>query len=261
MSVKSISKVDQERQAAAASAGQSKAQRRQAIREGLQILRLRYGSVFSGWADLTGIDLTQAKRPLFDQVVARQTERLTSLSDQALCTVWWEFTQYFVKINRAERSRRDWLFQQSLAEEWRRRTLAPHPSDASFQWPSTEASAGHLSLEVQMGPATGILAALGYRVGQAGAPLKQRRQILDFVFTEDLPPIDSAAYMRSWGEPNSGPRLQKLAESLAAFARNAKRREVDALKMAICHWQDDLQYLHDRYYTGHFGFNWPMHRD
>jgi len=110
-----------------------------------------------------------------------------------------------------------------------------------------------------MGPATGILAALGYRVGQAGTPLKQRRQILDFVFAEDLPPIDSAAYMRSWGEPNSGPRLQKLSESLAAFTRNAKRRKVDALKMAICHWQDDLQYLHDRYYSGHFDFNWPSH--
>ncbi|WP_447909501.1 hypothetical protein [Brevundimonas bullata] len=256
--MKSISQIDQERREAAASAAGPKAKRQQAIKEGLQILRLRYGPVFSGWADLTDIDLTQNKRSLFDQVVARQVERLPSLSDQRLCTVWWEFAEYFVKINREERSRRDWLFQQSLAEEWRRRTLAPHQSDASFQWPSTEASVGHLGLDIQMGPATGILAALGYRVGQAGAPLKQRRQILDFTFTEDLPPIDSAAYMRSWGEPNSGPRLQKLAESLAAFARNAKRREVYALKTAILQWQDDLQYLHDRYYIGHFGFNWPL---
>lgn len=257
--MKPVGKIDEERQRSAASAAQSKAKKQQAIKDSLQILRLRYGAVFSGWADLTGVDLTQAKRPLLDQVVGRQIERLPSLSDERLCAVWWDFTQYYLRINHSERSWRDRNFQQCLADEWQRRTLATSHSDAPFLWPSTDAAAGQVGLNAQLGPATGILGALGYRVGKAGAPLKERRQLLDFVFTEDLPPIESAEYMAGWGVPNSGARLQKIAESLAAFVRNAKRRDGNTLMLAIQHWQDDLKYLHGRYYLGRFGFIWPLH--
>jgi hypothetical protein len=63
--------------------------------------------------------------------------------------------------------------------------------------------------------------------------------------------------MGSWALPASAHRLKKLADALASFTRNAKRRNNPALDSAIADWEHDLEYLYYRYYVGKFGFAWP----
>ena len=52
-----------------------------------------------------------------------------------------------------------------------------------------------------------------------------------------------------------------MAESLAAFARTAKRHDEDRFDEAIRHWEQDLEFLHDGYYVGRFGFGSAEHSD
>jgi hypothetical protein len=66
--------------------------------------------------------------------------------------------------------------------------------------------------------------------------------------------------MAEWGEPKSINRLKKLADSLATFARNARRRRSSDMDHAIAEWEEDLKYLKDTYYTGRFRFDWPEGR-
>ena len=255
--LKQIAKMDAERRLAAASTAKAERERRLAVREGLKLLRLRYGALFSGWADLSDINLAQSKKALLDQVVARQASRLTTLADQQMCTVWILFAHYYSRIRDAERSRRDQLFQQALVDEWSRRSLREDSEGGAFRWPSTRALPGEDELDADLGPRRGLLSVLNYRVGISGVPEDVRRRILDYVFANALPPVHSQAYMLGWGEPGTPVRLQKLAECVAAFTRNAKRQGKRSLAEAIRHWEGDLLYLHDRYYRDHFGFRWP----
>jgi hypothetical protein len=48
-----------------------------------------------------------------------------------------------------------------------------------------------------------------------------------------------------------------MAESIASFARSAKRRDAAGLMHAIADWENDLRHLYDTYYMGRFGFAWP----
>jgi hypothetical protein len=125
-----------------------------------------------------------------------------------------------------------------------------------FDWPSTDAPGGSGRLEVES-PTKGLLSFLGYRVGRNGLSEQERRAILDAVYCEELPPVDSSEYMAEWGRPRTGPRLQKLAESIAALTRNAKRRRGTDLSTAVDEWEADLQYLRAEHYLGRYDFAWP----
>jgi hypothetical protein len=94
-----------------------------------------------------------------------------------------------------------------------------------FRWPSTSAIGGDGNLAGSGWPRTGLLSYLGYHVGTSGLPTHERRKILDLAYTDNLPTVNNPIYMANWGLPRSGPRLQKIAESLAAFCRNRKRQE------------------------------------
>lgn len=50
-----------------------------------------------------------------------------------------------------------------------------------------------------------------------------------------------------------------MAESIAAFVRNAKRNENSDMSRAIEHWEKDLSWLKSEYYDGLFdgSFPWP----
>jgi len=127
-----------------------------------------------------------------------------------------------------------------------------------FHWPSTDAPAStsgffgnHWHYK------EGLLSFVGYRVGRNGVEKQLRQRILDCVFHNDLPQVDSVEYMRQWDEPKSAARLQKMAESLAAFTRNAKRKALCDYRDAVVDWETDLTYLHNKYYRGFFGFCWP----
>ena len=101
----------------------------------------------------------------------------------------------------------------------------------------------------------GMLAFLGYHVGQNGVRTEDQRAILDFAYTEHLPLVKNADYMQRWNTPSSARWLQQIAESLAAFCRNDKRKHPSAL--CIVDWEADLEYLRANYYTGRYDFSWP----
>lgn len=142
--------------------------------------------------------------------------------------------------------------------EWERRhnLSADHPD--YFRWPSTEASLGDGSVAAGEWQEIGMFRYLGYHVGVTSElTAAQRTRLLHHIFVMRLPPLNGVAYMRSWASPGSGSRLRKMAEGLAAFARNAKRRRNPNLAEAIRQWEDDLSYLRGTFYVGRFDFPWP----
>lgn len=131
-------------------------------------------------------------------------------------------------------------------------------SKESFLWPSTAALPSSKALDDdQFWYENGLLSFMGYRVGSSGIPVIQRYDVLDYVYSERVPQVNSAAYMREWGEPKSGKRLKKLADSLASFARNAQRRRFANMEDAVSDWGADLHYLKEAYYDGRYDFEWP----
>jgi hypothetical protein len=94
----------------------------------------------------------------------------------------------------------------------------------------------------------GILGYFGYKVGFNGVSENQRRQILNQIFMETLPPINSPEYMNDWGEPATEKRFKKMVDSVETFIRNARRRkDWENYKQAIKDWQDDVHYLRNTY--------------
>ncbi|MBI5945579.1 MAG: hypothetical protein HY864_14555 [Chloroflexi bacterium] len=136
-----------------------------------------------------------------------------------------------------------------------------HPSnhEGFFMWPSTHAPASKHGFNGDVFfYRRGLLSYVGYRVGQQGISKNTRLQILDCVFHKNLPRVDSPEYMEEWGDPKTAARLKKLAETLAALIRNAKRRaNSNNLSEAISDWEADLKYLYSKYYIDWFDFVWP----
>jgi hypothetical protein len=52
-------------------------------------------------------------------------------------------------------------------------------------------------------------------------------------------------------------RLKKIANTLPALTRNAKRRDTMSYAKAIDDWESDLALLRDKYYLDFFHFGWP----
>ena len=131
--------------------------------------------------------------------------------------------------------------------------------EESFRWPTTDVPAGTRNgrKKVVFVYQRGLLKHLTYQVGGAGLPTEARRTILDRVLKSKLPMINSVAYIEEWGQPNSSRRLKKLAESLAAFCRNAKRNDPIRRAASISDWENDLAYLKIVYYDGRYDFAWP----
>lgn len=133
---------------------------------------------------------------------------------------------------------------------------------SQVEWPSTTVKVGLSNLpggtiEVDISYGEGILSHYGYKVGINGLSRKERWEILDRVFLNPLLKMDNTAYLHEWGEPNSEKRLKKLANSIAAFTRNAKRRRRGNFGQAIEDWEADLAYLKRTYYNNIFSFKYP----
>ena len=128
----------------------------------------------------------------------------------------------------------------------------------SFEWPSTEAPMGDGTIDDQGWPEQGLLSYMGYCVGTNGIPQSERLGLLNYIYYQELPNVNDPEYMNGWGTPRTGPRLQKMANSIASFIRMAKRRSLASLGPAIRDWTDDLEYLHDNYYVGRYDFVWPI---
>lgn len=105
----------------------------------------------------------------------------------------------------------------------------------------------------------GVLSYMGYHVGKAATLTSERRHsILDYVLLGVLPQVNDPQYMRTWGRPKTAARLRKLANAVATFARNARRKRKKNMGQAIAEWEADLAYLKKRYYDRrHRDWKWP----
>ena len=105
---------------------------------------------------------------------------------------------------------------------------------------------------------TGLLSLSGYRVGRTqGESSETRRKTLNYIFLkDDLSDIEDRDYAESWGRPSTADRLRKLAETLAAFARNGRRNPTD-MSQAISEWDEDLVHLKEQFYDRWGDFPWP----
>jgi hypothetical protein len=144
-----------------------------------------------------------------------------------------------------------------LEEFTRHHGVFKYLKDQSFDWPSTLVwGEGHKPIDALF-LETGMLGYLGYHVGHHGLDSRSRRKILARVFEKRLPRPSSFPkhYLDEWAQPKSCERLQKLAESIAAFCRNAKRRSSPP-RAAISDWEADLAWLKIEYYDP-CRFRWP----
>lgn len=129
-------------------------------------------------------------------------------------------------------------------------------SSAGFHWPTTTVVGGGGSELQAEWPAKGYLKYLGYAVGQRGLTTPERQAILKEAYSTNVPNDFPRPYREAWGRPSSSVRLQKMAESIAAFCRNARRRP-HAMQLAISQWETDLDWLKRTYYDGRYRFVWP----
>ena len=131
-------------------------------------------------------------------------------------------------------------------------------SQQSFVWPSTAIIPGQEALEAdQLWYSRGLLKFMGYSVGQNGGIRSERQYILDYVYNERIPRVNSHLYMDEWGDPKTTPRLHKTADSIASFVRMAKRRDDADMELAISEWEEDLTYIKTKYYDRRYDFPWP----
>ncbi len=181
-------------------------------------------------------------------------ERIPEMSNKGLAQLWQNAIGILASPEHERRSEAQDVVE-ALHSEWRRRA----DCHEWFPWPLTDAPGGNGHLMSYGWPEEGMLRYLGYHVGETNpTPRDERRLILKYIFERDLPPLNDSEYYSQWGSPRTPQRLQKLANTIAALARNAKRRDPLALRRAINDWEDDLQYLRENYYVGFFNFEWPI---
>jgi len=108
----------------------------------------------------------------------------------------------------------------------------------------------------EMWPDVGLLGSLGYRVGKSGLPRFRRHAILRNAFRCEADQFLPESQAREWGKPMTPQRIQKTANSLAALARNA-RKKGSSYATAIEHWEDDLQFLKGEYSDVGQDVDWP----
>lgn len=175
---------------------------------------------------------------------------------------WLRAVSYLAKFQPSDPTGSDVLAKQleleSIEKEWLRRMGLKAGDPDYFPWPSTHID--HFSATSSAGGRreTGMLSYLGYRVGMSSPYTSdQRVRLLNYIFEGILPPVDSLAYYREWGPPKSSSRLRKMADTIASFVKDAKRRRATNMTVAIQHWEADLSYLRKAFYQGRFNFAWP----
>lgn len=213
------------------------------------------------WAQrIASRQITKGGAPKQDTVnVDRIIARLPEMQPDQLVRIWKNAIRLLTQAGPVRPPPGPTKMLNAVEAEWRTRGLKQINPDDFFNWPTTEANGGDHRLSFAGKTDDGMLSYLEYRVGKTnGEPAPVRRAILDRVFGAFLPPVFPKDYMDAWGAPKSAARLKKMAESLAAFTRNAKRRDADRLDEAIRQWEADLEYLHEKYYVGRFNFGWPL---
>lgn len=134
-----------------------------------------------------------------------------------------------------------------LEEHWRYLVRSSQPT----RWPESAIQKEGQAFDgrcFQCGE-QGMLAFFGYHVGATrGLLMPVRQHILDYIYKGRLPFVNSAEYTRSWGEPSSARRLERLASMIAYLMRNAIAKQNASYADAVSEWAADLHYLKRMYY-------------
>ena len=97
----------------------------------------------------------------------------------------------------------------------------------------------------------GVLATMGYHVGNSSSLLPhQRREILRKAY-EDYIPFVERNYMLKWGAPKTSTRLARIAEYLVyLITERAKAQNQDFQDNTTCiaDWESDLRWLKEEFY-------------
>lgn len=130
----------------------------------------------------------------------------------------------------------------AIAHDWRRYLTS------FVRWPTTDAPPSLASLLDSGWVKAGMLSHYGYHVGQDGQPTASRVKTLAKIFNAELN-IDlfEKRYISEWSTPSSLGRLMKMARTIAALCRNAKRSPHN-FNQAINDWEQDLEHLRQTYY-------------
>ena len=87
------------------------------------------------------------------------------------------------------------------------------------------------------------LACYGYAVGKTnGRPVAERRAIIEFTLSAELPSIFPDSYRRDWGKPMSRHRMNKIISHLSSLADLRSGRK--NFEVAVQHWRDDASWTH-----------------
>jgi hypothetical protein len=134
-------------------------------------------------------------------------------------------------------------------------------SEGYFKWPSTYSYPGVRIFDPDDLQEVGVLSLMGYHVGRNGLDKSSRRAILRDAYCGAIP-YDPFTDMDEWGAPNCSVRLKKIANCIATFARNAKKRSnAYSFRYSIEDWESDLEWLKKEFYTGVYDrplkFAWP----
>lgn len=129
------------------------------------------------------------------------------------------------------------------------------------RWPGTDPIPSSGGGETgEFGPQESPLVRLGYTVGQDGLGRRSRRDLLQEAYElelDSLPGDYTEEYIEEWGPAESGARLKRIANHLAANCRNFRGRKND-YSLAISHWEEDLEWLREKLYNPlTYGFTWP----
>jgi hypothetical protein len=136
-----------------------------------------------------------------------------------------------------------------------------------FPWPLNDSitggdEPGKTEVVISLGLDQSPLKIMGYKAGISGLNATQRRSILKKAFqgvipnVEPVDDVDTDAYMKQWGKPNTARRLWRIAKHLAALCYVARRNSM--YEVAKSDWKSDLKWLHDNFFNGSgFGFDWP----
>lgn len=86
-----------------------------------------------------------------------------------------------------------------------------------------------------------MLDCVGYNVRWHGLGIVERHRLLDWLLVGDLPRINDAPYMASWGEPGSPARWQCLRENIRIYRH--RYGNGPGMENAAARWDADLAYL------------------
>jgi hypothetical protein len=117
-----------------------------------------------------------------------------------------------------------------------------------FRFPSTELKGHSGEMIIKDRQRKGLLLAVGYKTGMYGLHKEERREILDSLYTKEIPKNTAIKNINLWGKPKTGTRLKEVVYSLARFTKQEKVNPRGDYTTSISERESDLKYLKKKYY-------------